>query len=919
MIGGKGQILAIEDLSLISNMPIPEEKADFSDEDLDRMFKLIKSPIHEERDQNVARARAALDMIDRVSAHAQSETVESDENTIAENTVFEEAVLPETIGRFRIDSVVGKGGFGIVFKASDPNLERLIALKIPRPEAVLTKELKQRFVSEGRAAAALAHHNIVPVFESGQTGSICYLACELVEGQTLEAWASAQDKLKIQDIVVIGQALSDAIAHAHQRGVMHRDIKPSNVLISSELDQPLQARIKITDFGLAKNLNEDAGQTQTGALIGTPFFMATEQAKQKPATTSSDIYSIGAVIYWLMTGEPPFKGNGIFETIQSIIKEEPVAPRSIRADVPRDLESICLRCLEKQPAARYKNANELYADLGRFKNGEPVQARTITPTILLSRWIGRNRIVTCLLLLLAVGVVTSVMGLIKARRAEIKIRESAEIAKLAEAQAREGEQTALEVADYLVSIFRISKNDTKTASEVTALEILNRGAKEIRGELEDQPKVQVRLMKTMGEAFLNLGQYPESIEILGAAIEINKTIDPKDVIQQAEIRSLLGRVLQLNDQTEESIVHLETAIGHFITDEENQLEQLANAHNRLAIAFKKTDLNKSIASLELARLYSYRNDPESRGVWQLDANIANMYYHTGDYEKSLENFEKALEGGVDVLGRDHQRIGIVVANMGALQRKLGNLQEGLKLNLHSLEIAIANLPEDHPNIGVAQIGVGNSYKSVGRLELAKKHELEAMRILEAKLVENHSDCMTVRSNLALTLMLLREFDSAEKLYLKSQSVATDPVVLLNLDVFLADLDLTTGKLDSAERRMAALMENSELSKYPMLESQLRLLQAQRLAQMKDDRGFEALESAIEFSRKSGVSQANLFRAEARFWAWFGDEEKCLENLESAVKLGQRTMRILAKEYDLIRSQKRYMAIESYMLDLTNEN
>ena len=324
----------------------------------------------------------------------------------------ESAVQAQRIGRFRILRQLGQGGYGLVYLAHDTELDRHVALKIPRPEAIVTDELRARFLREGKAAALLSHPNIVPVFESGYIGSVCYIVSHYVEGVTLADWCRA-GRFEPKCAAEIVATLAEAVQHAHSKGVIHRDLKPANILIQQQegdgreldpgepvarqqaSDSPLilqPTSLRITDFGLAKTLTDSDSFTGTGAVIGTPAYMSPEQvAGAGPSCgAAADIYSLGAVLYELLTGRPPFVGDSVLQTLRQVQEVDAVPPRRLQSGISPDLDAICLKCLEKQPAERYSSAAALQADLVRYLTGEPVVARPVSPTRRFDKWCRRN-------------------------------------------------------------------------------------------------------------------------------------------------------------------------------------------------------------------------------------------------------------------------------------------------------------------------------------------------------------------------------------------------------------------------------------------------------------------------------------------------------------------------------------------------
>jgi serine/threonine protein kinase len=303
---------------------------------------------------------------------------------------------------YEILEELGRGGMGVVYKARHLALNRVVALKmILAPYA--GEHQRSRFRTEAEAVARLPHPNIVQIYEVGEHAGCLYLSLEYVEGGTLA------DRLRGQpapprDTAELVETLARAVHFAHQRGVLHRDLKPANVLLAvgqafqpDRLPDPVRLESltylpKITDFGLAKRLDDDIAQTQSGAIMGTPAYMAPEQAggQAKDVGPAADIWALGALLYECLTGRPPFKGTTPLETLEQMRSADPVLPRRLNGQVPRDLETICLKCLEKQPNRRYATAAELADDLRRWLDGEPILCRRVGAVERTWRWVKRR-------------------------------------------------------------------------------------------------------------------------------------------------------------------------------------------------------------------------------------------------------------------------------------------------------------------------------------------------------------------------------------------------------------------------------------------------------------------------------------------------------------------------------------------------
>ena len=302
-----------------------------------------------------------------------------------------EGELPQQFGDYELLEEIARGGMGVVFRARQVKLDRQVALKM-----ILTGKLAgdsdvQRFYSEASSAAALEHPGVVPVYEVGEQNGQHFFSMGFIEGESLAAMI-ARNPLSPTRSANMLKKITEAMVYAHAEGVIHRDLKPANVLLDKRRNP------HISDFGLAKKTTSGSQLTVTGQIIGTPSYMPPEQASGETNLIgpAADIYSLGAILYCCLTGRPPFQAANPMETLRQVVERDPVSPRQLNSQIDQDLDTICLKCLEKDPQRRYATAQDLVDELERFLNGEPIKARPISALDRSLRWCRRNPVVSTL-------------------------------------------------------------------------------------------------------------------------------------------------------------------------------------------------------------------------------------------------------------------------------------------------------------------------------------------------------------------------------------------------------------------------------------------------------------------------------------------------------------------------------------------
>ena len=349
-------------------------------------------------------------------------------------------------GDYEIQKELGRGGMGVVYKARQVKLNRPVALKMIKAGVLADAADLRRFQNEAEAVALLDHRGIVPIYEVGEHDGQRYFSMKLVDGGNLaDQLASFRNNPNAAVSLMIETA--EAVQHAHMRGILHRDLKPANILIDRD------GHPHITDFGLAKRIESDVELTASGAIMGTPAYMSPEQTTghRGTITTATDVYGLGAILYAMLSGKAPFAGESMIRTLAAVVTDLPEPPTKRNAEVPRDLELICLKCLEKNPVDRYPTAQALADDLRRFAAGEPVSVRSAGAVERVAKWSRRKPTVAAAY---ALGLLALLLGGLGGAsvwqwRAAARARDVAAIAREAAEKARDGEATAKEDTERL--------------------------------------------------------------------------------------------------------------------------------------------------------------------------------------------------------------------------------------------------------------------------------------------------------------------------------------------------------------------------------------------------------------------------------------------------------------------------------------
>ncbi len=471
------------------------------------------------------------------------------------------SLVSESIGSiagFDIIDVLGRGGMGIVFKARDLSLRRVVALKTITELPASTPGQLERFVDEAQAAARLQHPNIVTVHSVGEHRGRPYFSLEFVDGGDLKK-RLAEKPLAPKPAAELVETLARAVHAAHEAGVVHRDLKPSNILLTSE------GVPKVADFGLAKLLGGDSARTVSGQVVGTPSYMAPEQAEghSKDVGPTADVYALGAILYEALTGRPPFLGESQLETLALVKSAEPVAPRRLRLEIPRNLETICLKCLEKVPTKRYASAGRCSADLARYLEGRPVEARRASAPERCVRWCKRNPWIATSAAILLGGTVVSISLAARARLAENSAL-SAKASAIANQKSAENEAAiARAVGDFLnkdvLAQASAENQQGKPNPNLTVRGALDQAAAAIGTRFKGRPLVEASIRLTIGETYQQLGLFKEANPQLQLAYELRRRELGDEAPETLTALCSVGKLLLADDKIGEAEAPLRQA------------------------------------------------------------------------------------------------------------------------------------------------------------------------------------------------------------------------------------------------------------------------------------------------------------------------------------------------------------------------
>ncbi len=688
------------------------------------------------------------------------------------------------IDDYEIVDELGRGGMGVVYRARELSTQRIVCVKMMLGGEYASPEALRRFHVETEAAAHLDHPNIVPIYRAGDVQGVPYFVMKYVEGQGLDGVPRDHFKNNPREAVELMSKICRAIHFAHARGILHRDLKPANIL----LDQ--QGEPHVTDFGLAKKIDDDAGQTRTGMIMGTPDYMSPEQAtgRNDLVTVTTDVYSLGSMLFDLLTGQPPFKSATVIETLTRVTKEPARMPIVRNQRIGRDLETICLKCLEKDPNKRFRSAASLADELDRYLRGEPIESRPVGSTERLWRWCCRNPVQAAFGASLLVLLLTAAIGSTLAAY-QINIRKNEAV------DARLKAERAQELADENAQI----ANQQRTL----ALDTLHSLVTNVEAKLRDRADLAELQTDILQNALSGLQEVSRTAENSGRT---DRTVGVAHQ-RMADILEKLGKTEDAAEQHRQAIAIFEPLVASRPDDDWAKwnaaisYDKLGDRSLGTNVAEasqwyrKSTALREQLAAQQHEEKITSTDRQHALAISA--ARVGGLALAQGDPHDALTYFRTALAQSEAMLQADaaNRQAQMAVAGsctlLGNVSFRLGAQDEAHQYYHRALEMRQVIFQQDPQSVSAKDL-LAKSYDALGDFELqtgqtkdAHEYYREAIKLVE-DLFEKDKSNATVKSTLAtlsykLATAQLQLGDPAEAepnyarcLALREELTAADP-------------------------------------------------------------------------------------------------------------------------------------------------
>ncbi len=730
-------------------------------------------------------------------------------------------LIGKHIGQYLIEKEIGIGGMGIVFIAvrDDKEFKQKVAIKILK-QGLTTKYLIKRFENERQILADLQHPNIAKLFDGGKTiDGLPYLVMEYIEGIPITEYCK-KNRLSINKKLKLFTTVCSAVQYAHQNLIIHRDLKPGNILVN-ELGTP-----KLLDFGVAKLLDEDLMNeniklTQTKMMHLTPEYASPEQINGKNITTASDVYSLGVILYQLLTGLQPYQLNSNSPMlISKILSEEKIIkPSEIYKSketqktsqqqnlnakslttLKGDLDNIILKAMHKDVAQRYISVQELIDDINRYLKGLPVKARKDTLGYRFTKFVQRHKIGVALFVLFNILIISSIAAIIYQGRIAAKERDKAKI-----------ENQKFEKVNSFLQEMLSSVDPSEIGRDVKVYDILKKASLDVETELKDQPEIEAAIRSTIGNTYVNLGEYDKAKPFLEKSLAINTKLYGSESKETAESIHDLALYYDWIGEYKIADSLYEISINIFRKTLLEPTKIFADALNNHAIIKMNFSQNEEAEKLYLEAIKNsiITNGPKDRNTAVMMNNIAINYMDTGKLDEAEKYYKKALTIIIETLGenrpeagsaynniarlfihkleydsaevylkksydlkfklkgKDHPDVGLALSNLGFLNINKENYTVAEDYFLKALKQYKKSLKEDHPYIALAKFWLGRICWKTGRYLLGERYLRKTLQIRMDKLPSDNWEIWLTKGNLGICLLKQKKYKEAEKLLLSS--------------------------------------------------------------------------------------------------------------------------------------------------------
>jgi len=694
--------------------------------------------------------------------------------------------INKKIGPYKILKEVGSGGMGAVYLAKriDGQFEQQVALKLIKP-GIHSGDIVSRFEHERQILAQLQHPNIARLLDGGLSDDrMPYFSMEYVSGLPIDRYCD-DHKLTIEERITLFITVCQAVQFAHNNLIIHRDLKPGNIFVTDD------GIVKLLDFGIAKVFDEDQnlpGLTHTGNYAMTPEYSAPEQIKHQRVTTATDVYALGLILYELLTGKRPytFSSSSLLDieriitttvperpsavlkklqnsisldsknTLNKISHQRQLSSDRLRRKLSGDLDNICMLALNKEPERRYGSADLLGRDLIRYQKGLPVRARKESLSYRAQKFVRRHRwgVLTTTFVSLTLFAIITYYTLLLADQRDRAISEA---------------EKSKAVSTFLENLFKNADPSESKGSTITAKEILERGAKRIDSELQEQPEIQATMFDVIGSVYYSLGQFEEAQPLFERSLYIRDSLFDKD---HPDIAFSLNNLGYLFCEMGEYIIAdsvlnraLEINRIHLSTDD----PEFAKVYGGLAWNWNlRGDYNKADSLYRKAIKIQLANDNPDVGVNY--NNLALLMHEMNRYDEAELYFKKSLEILQEAYGDVHPEVATTLYNYGQLQRDMDHIEEAIEIHKKVLKLDRKLYGEKHPNIAYSLNGLASMMDKTGKTDEAEKLYKEALDLRRKLLGNDHPDVGYSLNNLGRIILRREAYDEAKTLFFEALEI-----------------------------------------------------------------------------------------------------------------------------------------------------